>query len=124
MVKRKPKLKDVSYPESSAVMWSNVIGSADKGDYSLWLLANQLSDFTIDLFAQRERISKEQAREQLLDGTINLPPNIKSFLIAGTEVPSFRHYTDLITRSNNSRMTAFLKIDLYEFVEFLESNFQ
>jgi len=113
----------LSSPTSRASMWSNLIGGADNGDYSLWLLSNQLSDFTIELLAHRERISKEQARKKVLDGTFDLPPNIKSFLIAGTEAPSFRHYTDLISHSKTGHLSAPSKMDLNEIVRFFESNF-
>lgn len=121
--RRVEQQKKPSYPISRASMWSNVIGRAENGEYSLWLLANQLTDFTMELLAHRERISKEQSQNMLLNGAIDLPPNIKSFLLTGSEVPSFRHYADLISRSKTAGKPTPLKIDLYEIVEFLESNF-
>jgi hypothetical protein len=121
--RKKQEQEKHTYPISRASMWSKMIRNADNGDYSLWLLANQLSDFIIEMLARRERISKEQARKKVVDGTFELPQNIKSFLITGTEAVSFRHYTDLISRSKTARMSTPSKVELFEIVSFLESNF-
>ena len=103
-------------------MWSNLIERSQKGEYSYWLFADRLSDFTLELLAHRERVSKEEVKGKLLDGKLDLPPVVEDFLIAGTEAPSFRHYTDLLIRSNQKGQDSALKTDIYAIVNFLESN--
>ena len=112
-----------SIATSRLEMWSNLIERSQKGEYSYWLFADRLSDFTLEILAHCERVNKEEVIEKMLDGKLDLPPVVEDFLRVGTEAPSFRHYTDLLIRSNQKRQDSALKTDIYAIVNFLESNF-
>lgn len=106
---------------SRTVTWSRLFKMAGKGDYSRWLLARQLAELTLELFAFQERLPLQEARKELLRHGVDLSPEILDYLETGWDVPSFRHYADLLNRWRFSQKRFPLDIDPEVIVDYLES---
>lgn len=109
---------------SRARLWSRWLEFYQKGDYSRWLLARNLSKLTLEIFAHQERQSLEQARERLLTGKIHLPPEVQAYIQIGLAAPSFRHYTDLLALLRSTRSDSPLDLDPERIIEYLETRTQ
>ncbi len=73
---RSPKHERIAF-------WANHINMALRGDhYSRTRLAEFLAGMVIELFAQEERVSTVEVRQQLEHGELDLPPEIENYLKA------------------------------------------
>lgn len=64
------------------------IDLAKRGYYFRWHLAQRLSELAIDVLAQRQRASREQIRQQLLAGALDIPDGIRAYLNADLTIGS------------------------------------
>jgi hypothetical protein len=60
------------------------IQRAGRGAYFRWNLAHHLGDLTLEALAYREGNSPEQMRELLRSGELDVPPEIRAYLQAGS----------------------------------------
>lgn len=71
--------------------------------------------------AHQERVTRQQARNLLKAGEIQLPPGIHEYVQIGLDAPSFRHYTDFLAYMRTSRQAAPLDLDPEIILEYLEN---
>ena len=110
--------------DSRARQFSQWFTSSRKSEYSKWMLARQISDLTINLLVYQERISADEVGSFIRRGKISMPPEVRNYLLAGLEVPSFRHYSEFINYWKLSNQASPLDLNPEMIIEFLESRVQ
>jgi hypothetical protein len=97
------------------------IKAAKRSDYSRWMLARNLAGLALNLIADQERFSTEEAEKFIRRGRVNMPADVRKFVLAGLEVPSFRHYVELKKLQSGSYHDFSLDLDPEIIVNYLES---
>jgi len=67
---------------------SHRIGLSRRGYYFRWHLAQRLNDLAIDAIAHRQKLERGEARKQLLVGALDIPPDIRGYLLADLAIGS------------------------------------
>jgi len=84
IVQRPPRAASIERnfadPVETLARW---IDHAARGYYFKWRLAQHLSALGLEALAQRRHISVEEARRQLEAGQLDVPPDIRAYLLAG-----------------------------------------
>lgn len=109
---------------SRATAWSRWFDRSRRGDYSRWLVARQLTSLAVDLFALQERLPTDQVRQYLREGRLALPPEVQAYLEMGLDIPSYRHYSDLLSLFRSSHTASPLDQDPEIVVRFLEDRYE
>lgn len=101
--------------------WAHLIQNRSQGDYYRWKLANQFASLALQLIAHREQITPEEVRDRLLDGTLPVPEDLRTWLITGLERPELQEAPGLVDRllQNGSRSQP--ELPVVRMVEFLEN---
>jgi hypothetical protein len=100
---------------------------AAQGGYSKWWLAQHLGELTCEVLAYRERITPGQMREQLRDGDLDAPPEVRAFLQAGLTLTFSRSvslFSRLRRRLRSSVQTSAPDADLERVVQYLEDRLE
>lgn len=108
-------------PQSPARTWTRMVEKAESGAYSNWMLTNQLSEMIVQNIAHREQLTRDEVERGIINGTLELTPEIKTFLTSSFEAPSFSHYWDLISKAGLSDHQNSISPDIVEVIKYLES---
>jgi hypothetical protein len=74
-------------PQSTPVAaWAALIGESTRDDYSRWLLAQRLAALAGSALADREPGSPRLLWQILADPAIEIPPDVRAYLVAGMSV--------------------------------------
>jgi hypothetical protein len=64
--------------------WSRWLHDSRRDDHSRWRLAQKLSLLAIETLAFREQCSPQEIGRQLRDGSLDIPPQVRDYLQAGS----------------------------------------
>ena len=78
-----------SKPEGRVQTWSYWIEQRSKGSYFKWRLANRLSRLVLDLLAEHEQLTFDQARAYLEAGKFDLPDDLRAYILAGVDARTY-----------------------------------
>ena len=107
--------------ESRARQFSKWIHTSEKSEYSKWMLARQVSSLAFDLLMYQERLSTQDVGKFLRRNKSAIPDEVRDYILAGMEVPSFRHYSEMVSNYNQNFLTSPLDINPEIVIEFLET---
>jgi len=107
--------------ESRARQISKWIRTSERSEYSRWMLARQLSSLAFDLFMYQERLSLQDVRKFIRRNKSTISDEVHDYILAGMEVPSFRHYSEMVSNYHQNFMTSPLDINPEIVIEFLET---
>jgi hypothetical protein len=68
-------------------IWTRWVELAGQDGYYQRRLSRYLADLTLDALAQREHLSRDLAQEALVDGRLDVPASIRTFLLATLNEP-------------------------------------
>lgn len=100
--------------------WVRRLKLASQGHYSRWRLARELGDLSVDMLAQRGRTSPDQVRQELRDGNVPAPPDVRRYLQAAVSTKSHRDFATFSAGANREPLGA----DVARVVEFLEAQLE
>jgi len=106
--------------ESRARQISKWIRTSEKSEYSKWMLARQLSSLAVDLLMYQERLSFQDVRNFLRRNKSAIPDEVHDYILAGMEVPSFRHYSELVRNYHQNFLNSPLDINPEIVIDFLK----
>ena len=102
-------------------VWSNWLRMTARGDYFQWNLAQQLTHLTIETLAHLENISTESMRRRVLEGRIDMPPDVQTYLSAGLRYRQPSRFTSWIDRWLGRARTSPFDLDPEKLVAFIEA---
>lgn len=107
--------------ESRSRQISKWIRTSEKSEYSKWMLARQLSSLAFDLLMYQERISLQDVRKFMRRNKSAIPDEVHDYILAGMDVPSFRHYSEMVSNYHQNSLTSPLDINPEIVIDFLET---
>ena len=116
--------EDSSYILSQPQAWMRWVKKKNEGEYSKWHFANKMSNLALALIANRERLTPELARDELLASGLDLPPRIRSYLLAGSLPKSFSQYQEMLANPQTPVSAQAIDLDPAEIVAFLEAQLE
>ena len=63
--------------------WERMLRDSTEDDYGRWRLAQRLSTMAVATLADREQCLPHELRQRLLDGSLDLPAEVRSYLRVG-----------------------------------------
>jgi hypothetical protein len=107
--------------------WARQIHRMTRGSYYEWSLAQHLAKLSLAVLAYRERLTREQIKQHLQAGKLDMPPEIQAYVQAGLSPflpnsPSL--LSRLVHRLRQSVRTSPLAVDLEKVVRFLEKQLE
>ena len=60
--------------------WAAMLDQAKRDDLSRWRVAQRLGQLTVEVLADRERLTARETRRRLERGNLDIPPEIRSYL--------------------------------------------
>ena len=106
--------------ESRARQFSKWIRTSEKSEYSKWMLACQVSSLAIELLMYQERLSRQEVGKFLRSNKSVIPDSVRDYILMGMEVPSFRHYSEMVSNYHQNLMNSPLDINPEVVIDFLE----
>jgi hypothetical protein len=64
--------------------WSRWLRDSSRDDHSRWRLAQRLSQLAVETLAFREQCPPQEISRRLGDGSLNIPPQLRTYLQAGS----------------------------------------
>jgi hypothetical protein len=103
------------------------IQRASQGEYFKWNLAHNVGEIALEVLAYREHATVEQVRQRLREGRLDLPPEVRAYLMAG-QAPRFTRSNGLLRRFRHRwlRPAPSFSLDpaLLELVQLLEEQLE
>lgn len=119
-----PMPEDSNYILSQPQAWMRWVKKKNQGEYSKWHFAHKMSNLALALIANRERLTPELARDELLAGGFDLPERIRSYLVAGSLPKSFSQYQEILANPQMPISAQAIDLNPEEIVAFLEAQLQ
>ena len=107
--------------------WARQIHRMTRGSYYEWSLAQHLGRLSLAVLAYRERLSREQIRQHLQAGKLDMSPEVQAYLQAGLSPflsKPISLLSRLVRRLRPSVHTSPLDVDLEKVVRFLEKQLE
>jgi len=99
--------------------WDNLLRSTTKGLYFKWRLSQQLGAITIETLAHQNGLTYQQAINHLLSGHLDIPEEIRDYIIATRDPRIMRSYSkNLVAPKRKVTLDA----DPVHVIRFLEEN--
>ena len=84
------------------------------------MLACQVSSLAIELLMYQERLSRQEVGKFLRSNKSVIPDSVRDYILMGMEVPSFRHYSEMVSNYHQNLMNSPLDINPEVVIDFLE----
>lgn len=110
--------------ESRAWQFSKWITGAPKSEYSRWMLARQLSALACEVLMYRQRLSADEVAIYVRRNQGKIPAKVRDYILAGIEVPSFRHYSEMAQQLRRDFKDSPLDLDPEVVIAYLENCIQ
>jgi hypothetical protein len=85
------------------------------------MLARQVSSLAIELLMYQERLSHQEVGKFLRRNKAVIPEGVRDYILMGMEVPSFRHYSEMVSNYHQNLMNSPLDINPEIVIDFLEN---
>jgi hypothetical protein len=122
-----PPAEPQAEPQGRVADWSRWLHNSSRDDHSRWRLAQRLSQLAIETLAFREQCSTQEISRRLRDGSLDISPQLRAYLHAGSApyTPRPRPRLRLFTRRAQATAPADpLAIDPQLVIEYLEDSVQ
>ncbi len=106
--------------KSCLEVWTENIEKAEKGGYFKWYLAHKISMLTLDILADQERMTKDEAAAYLQGGKFNLPIDVRDYIKTGLDARISFQISELEKRFFILERKSPIKLTPEEMVEYIE----
>lgn len=110
--------------QSRARQFSKWILNSEKSEYARWMTARQLSSLALELLMYQERLSPPEATVYIRTPSKNIPEQVRAYILAGLEAPSFRHYSEILENYRMNSLDSPFDTPPEAVIKFLESRFE
>lgn len=122
-------LKNPTIYKGHVVTWARWIDLAQLGDIYKVKLARELGNLALDTIAHREQLEINEARQQIREGKINLPPEILNLI--NTKPPEsrlninpFKNFVQRFKKNGNNSLQELNMDEVFRYLEAeLEANY-
>lgn len=102
--------------------WAHLIDRAGQEHYARWRLARELRKLALAILAAEKQLSTEQIKQQLTEGRLDMPPEIRAYLLASMTSFSYLSPTRFWFRKKPAGSSA-LDLDPEQVLQFLEERY-
>lgn len=106
--------------ETRLETWLSWIAARSLGSYSRWRLANRLSYLAIEAISQAERLPPEEVHRLIVLGELDLPPEIRRYMLAGLDRMEVEPNRGLLARWFSRSQSTGLDLDPARVMDFIE----
>ena len=81
----KPARAAQAIQSGRVAVWARWIRRSTYGSYSRWHLSHELANLMLGILDSRDRLPRAQFRQRLEAGELDVPPEIRAYLLAGLQ---------------------------------------
>ena len=102
--------------------WFKLLERAGQEPYYQWQLARSLRQLTLAIAAHQEHLTVKQTQQRLIEGQLDLPPDVAAYLLAS--LSSFSYLSDLSPSAGPGSTGSPLDLEPERLVDFLEKQLE
>jgi len=102
-------------------VWATWLHLTRRGDYFRWNLAQQLAQLSVTTLAHLENMPADTIRKRVIDGDIEMPPDVHSYLSAGLHYRYRGRFTRLLDRLLRRTQPAPTDLNPEQVIAFIEA---
>jgi hypothetical protein len=103
--------------------WSNRIIEGSSSTHAKWTLAHHLAELATEIISEKEHLSPKMVRESIMNGKLDVPPEIQAFFVAGMKPESPQLSTGFLAFRRQRANAYALDLDPKIIIDFLERGY-